>query len=49
MQTVGKADCLSDHFYSKQSRESVDLLHNCNLFFILITFAIKSSHAFSII
>ena len=29
-QSVGKADMLSDHFDSKQSREAVDLLLTCH-------------------
>ena len=28
--SVGKADLLSDHFYSKQSREAVDLPLTCH-------------------
>ena len=30
-ESVGKADLLSDHFDSKQSREAVDLLLTCHL------------------
>ena len=40
---VGKADLLSDHFDSKQSRESVDLLVTCHPSPGLITFAFRSS------
>ena len=40
---VGKADLLSDHFDSKQSRESVDLLVTCHPSPSLITFAFRSS------
>ena len=29
--SVGKADLLSDHFDSKQSRESVDMPLTCNV------------------
>ena len=29
-ESVGKADLLSDHFDSKQSREAVDLLLTCH-------------------
>ena len=49
MQSVGMADRLSDHIDSKKSWESVDLLHNCILFPILISFAIRSSHVIIII
>ena len=41
-ESVGKAD-LSDHFVSKQSRESVDLLVTCHLSPSLITFGFRSS------
>ena len=41
--SVGKADLLSDHFDSKQSRESVDLLVTCHPSPSLITFAFRSS------
>ena len=44
-ESVGKADLLSDHFDSKQSRESVDLLVTCHPSPILITFAFRSSEA----
>ena len=40
--SVGKADLLSDHFDSKQSRESVDLLVTCHLSPSLIAFAFRS-------
>ena len=36
-------DLLSDHFDSKQSRESVDLLVTCHPSLSLITFALRSS------
>ena len=42
-ESVGKADLLSDHFDSKQSREAVDLpltFHQCPF---LTTFAFRSS------
>ena len=42
-ESVGKADLLSDHFDSKQSRESIDLLVTCHLSPSLITFAFRSS------
>ena len=42
-ESVGKADLLSDHFDSKQSRESVDPLVTCHLSPSLITFAFRSS------
>ena len=42
-ESVGKADLLSDHFDSKQSRESVDLLVTCYPSPSLITFAFRSS------
>ena len=42
-ESVGKADLLSDHFNSKQSRESVDLLVTCHPSTSLITFAFMSS------
>ena len=41
-ESVGKADLLSDHFYSKQSREAVDLQLTCYLFTSLTTFAFRS-------
>ena len=40
---VGKADLLSDHFDSKQYRESVDLLVACHPSPNSITFAFRSS------
>ena len=42
-ESVGKANLLSDHFYSKRSRESVDLLVTCHPSPSLITFAFRSS------
>ena len=42
-ESVGKADLLSDHFDSKQSRESVDLLVTCHPSPSLITFVFRSS------
>ena len=42
-ESVGKADLLSDHFDSKQSREAVDLLLTCHPSPSLITFAFRSS------
>ena len=42
-ESVGTADLLSDHFDSKQPRESVDLLVTCHLSPSLITFTFKSS------
>ena len=41
--SVGKADLLSDHFDSKQSRDSVDLPLTCHLSPNLVTFAFRSS------
>ena len=41
-ESVGKADLLSDHFDSKQFRESVDLPLTCHPFRCLITFAFRS-------
>ena len=41
--SVGKADLLSDHFDSKQSREFVDLPVTCHPCPSLITFAFRSS------
>ena len=40
---VGKADLLSDHFDSKQSREAVDLPLNCHPSPSFTTFAFRSS------
>ena len=42
-ESVGKADLLSDHFDSKQSRESADLLFTCHHSASFITFAFSSS------
>ena len=42
-ESVGKADLLSDHFDSKRSRESVDLLVTCHPSPSLITFALRSN------
>ena len=42
-ESVGKADLLSDHFHSKQSREAVDLPLTCQPFPSLTTFAFRSS------
>ena len=42
-ESVGKADLLSDHLDSQQSRESVDLLVTCHPSHRLITFAFRSS------
>ena len=42
-ESVEKAYLLSDHFDSKQSRESVDLLVTCHPSINLITFAFRSS------
>ena len=42
-ESVGKADLLSHHFDTKQSRESVDLLVTCHPSPSLITFAFRSS------
>ena len=44
-ESVGKTDLLSDHFNSKQSRESVDLPPTCHRPNSLITFAFRSSEA----
>ena len=41
--SVGKADQLSDHFYSKQSRESVNLQLTCSPSPSLTTFVLRSS------
>ena len=40
---VGKADLLSDHFDSKQSREAVDLPVTCHPSISLTTVAFRSS------
>ena len=42
-ESVGKADLLSNHFDSKQSREAVDLLLICHPSPSLTTFAFRSS------
>ena len=42
-ESVGKADLLSDHFDSKQSREAVDLPLTCHSSPSLTTFAFRSS------
>ena len=42
-ESVGYADLLSDHFNSKQSRQSVDLPLTCHPSHSLITFAVRSS------
>ena len=42
-ESVGKADLLSDHFDSKESRESADLLVTCHPSPSLITFAFRLS------
>ena len=41
--SVGKADLLSDHFDSKQSREAVNLPLTCHPSPSLTTFAFRSS------
>ena len=41
-ESVGKADLLSDHFHSKQSREAVDLPLTCHPSPSLTTFASRS-------
>ena len=42
-ESVGKADLLSDHFDTKQSREAVHLLLTCHASSSLTTFAFRSS------
>ena len=42
-ESVGKADLLSDHFESKQSREAVDRPQTCHPSPSLTTFAFRSS------
>ena len=42
-ESVGKADLLSDHFDSKQSREAVDLPLTCHPSPSFTTFAFRSS------
>ena len=44
-ESVGKADLMSDHFDSKQSREAVDQPLSCYLSPSLTTFAFKSNEA----
>ena len=41
-ESVGKADLLSDHFDSKQSREAVDLPLTCHRSPSLTTFSLRS-------
>ena len=41
-ESIGKADLLSDHFDSKQSRETVDLPVTCHQYPCLTTFAFRS-------
>ena len=41
-ESIGKADLLSDHFNSKQSREAVDLPLTCHPSPSLTTFAFRS-------
>ena len=43
MSRFGKADLLSDHFDSKQSREAVDLPLTCHPSPSLKTFAVRSN------
>ena len=43
LESAGKADLVSDHFDSKQSREAVDLLLTCHPSPSLTTFAFRSS------
>ena len=42
-ESAGKADLLSDHFDSKQSREAADLPFTCHPSPSLTTFAFRSS------
>ena len=42
-ESVGKADLLSDHFYDKQSRESLNLPLTCHPSPSLTTFAFRLS------
>ena len=44
-QSVGKADLLSDHFDSKQSREAVDLPLTCHQSHSLTTFEVDRGQA----
>ena len=48
-ESVGKADLLSDHFNSKQSREAVDLPLTCHPSPSLTTFAFRSSEVRSLL
>ena len=48
-ESVGKADLLSDHFDSKQSREAVDLPLTCHPSPSLTTFALRSSEVRSLL
>ena len=48
-ESVGKADLLSDHFDSKQSKESVDRALTCHPSRGLITFAAMSSEVRSLL
>ena len=41
-ESIGKADLLSDHFESKQSREAIDLPLTCHPSPTLTTFAFRS-------
>ena len=47
-ESVGKADLLSDHFDSKQSREAVDLPLTCHSS-SLTTFAFRSSEVWCLL
>ena len=48
-ESVGKADLLSDHFDSKQSRETVDLRLTCHPSPGLTTFVFRSSEVRSLL
>ena len=48
-ESIGKADLLSDHFDSKQSREDVDLPVTCHPSPSLTTFAFRSSEVSSLL
>ena len=48
-ESVGKADLLSDHFDSKQSREAIDLPLTCHPSPSLTTFAFRSSEVRSLL
>ena len=48
-ESVGKADLLSDHFDSKQSREAVDLLLTYHPSQSLTTFAFRSSEVICVL